>query len=78
MAAAGVVQKKGISVLVALANVRLDGADQRCDIDEYAAANPLADDRREPALDEVKPRGVGRDVADVEQGVPCSHFRGAR
>ena len=49
-----------------IVEVVIDGADQRGDIVEAAAANAFVGKLAEPALDEIQPGARGRDEVQVE------------
>src|SRR4029077_11734227 len=65
------------SMAVVVRDVFFDGANQVRQAAECAPANPLSRDVREPAFNEVKPRGAGRNkvaMVPTMRGKPLFNF----
>src|SRR5689334_5555252 len=78
MSAALAVQTKGLGVVVVLGEVAVDGTLEVGDAREHAAADALAGDLGEEALDQVEPGGRGwREVPVAARMLrqPCLHDR---
>src|SRR5208282_3115648 len=60
---------EGLGVAVPVGQEAGDGLLEACDADETAAPGGLAGNQREPALDQVQPRGAGRGELEMQAWV---------